>query len=46
MCQPNFYDDGDRVQDITKDYNNSKEELKETMLLWEENMILLEEMGD
>lgn len=44
MCQPNFYDDIDKAQAISQDYNDVKVELKEIMVQWEENMLLLEEM--
>ena len=43
MCQPSFYEDSDTVLAITKEYESAKK-LKDTMHLWEENMLILEDM--
>ncbi len=44
MCQPSFYEDSDTVLAITKEYESAKKKLKDTMHLWEENMLILEDM--
>ncbi len=44
MCQPSFYEDSDNVLAITKEYESAKKKLKDTMHLWEENMLILEDM--
>ncbi len=44
MCQPGFYDNSEDAKNITIDYENTKEHLKDVMAQWEENMILMEEM--